>query len=54
MRLPRKQRTVKRTAWIGALFIISIVLAGVSTAAGLSGTAALVPAAGGTGVRSPR
>lgn len=43
MRLPRQQQTVQRTVWICALLIISIVLAGVSTAAGLSGNAALFP-----------
>lgn len=44
MRLPRQQQqTVRRTAWICALFLISIVPTGVSTAAGQSGTAALFP-----------
>jgi hypothetical protein len=47
MRLLRKQGTLKRLIWTGALFIMTIALAGVSPAAGLSGTAApFLPRAG--------
>jgi hypothetical protein len=43
MRLLIKQQTVKRSIWMFALLIISLALAGLSPAAGLSGTNALFP-----------
>jgi hypothetical protein len=43
MRLLIKQRTVKRSIWMGALLIMSLALAGLSPAAGRYGTTALFP-----------